>query len=144
MLSPSLRLLVRHQARSAPLQVRRQLNSTGPRPIGFADFKEWVQQLHRVRRGKQSHSPSGSAQGGGSLKKRKKNTTGPKSSRTAHKKPRKAMTREQRILKTVLNTVRDKQRPNPTTYGAGSWPVENWSTDGWGLDSKSRVKPWHH
>ena len=139
MLSPSLRLLVRHQARSAPLQLQRCLNSTDTRPDGFADFTGWARNLHGVHRGKQSHSDSWGAQRGGPLKKRKKKTAGQKLSHSTRKSPSNAATREQWILKTVLNTFRNKRRPCPTTKSTHNWPAENWSTVGWGLDSKSRV-----
>ena len=142
MLSPSLRLLVRHQARSVPFQLQRSLISTDTRPNGFTDFAGWARKLQGVHRGKQSHSDSWGAQGGGPLKKKKKKSTGPKSPHYTRKNPSNSTnstTREQRIIKTVLNTVRNKRKPYSTTKRTNDWPAENWSTDGWGLDSRSRV-----
>jgi len=144
MLSPNLRLLVRHQARSAPLQLQRRLDSEVTRKHKFADFLGWAREHHGLRQGKHSHWRSGSAQGGKSSKKKKQKITGQKSPRSTHKNPLNAMTREQRILKTVLDTVRDKRPPTAVMIGVNHWPTENWGTDGWGLDSKSHVlKPWH-
>ena len=138
MLSPSLRLLVRHQAPSASLQLRRHLNSTHFISNRSADFKGWVREVQRARRGKQPLSPSRSAWVGEPLEKKKKKITGQKSPRHSHKKPFNAMSREQRILETV-NTIRDKRRRTTSTDGGSRWPAENWSTDSWGLDSAWRV-----
>jgi len=139
MLSPSLRLLVRHQARPVSLQLQCYHASTDTRQNGFTSFTGWVRELHEARRRKQSNSGSEGAQGGGPLKKKKKKTTKPKAPHSTRKNPSNAMTREQRILKTVLNTVPKKRKPQLTTKSTSKWPAENWSPDGWGLDSRSRI-----
>lgn len=129
MLPPSLRLLVRDQARPVPLQLQRCLNSTGTGSLEFTEFLEWA----RKNRAKRPQPRSGNVQGTRSLKKRKiKKIKGPESFRSTPG----TMTREQRILKTVLSTFRNEKAPSPAV---NNWPGENWNTDGWGLDSKSRV-----
>jgi len=139
MLPPSLRLLVRHRARSVPLQLQRCLNSTDTRPNGFADFAGWAQNLHGVHRVKQSHSDSGGAQRDGPSKKKKKKTPGSKPPHSTRKNPSSAMTRERRIIKTILGTSRYGWKPPPTIKNARDLPTEDWGADDWGLDSESRV-----
>ena len=46
------------------------------------------------------------------------------------------MTREERIQRTVLATVRKKVAPTPVATG---WVGEEWKTENWGLDSKLPV-----
>ena len=137
MLPPSLRLLVRQQARSVPLQLRR-LTSRNAGSHAFADLlllgKGSAWGSEGKSRAKRSQSPSG-ARGGRSSKKRKtKKTKGQDSPRPLY-----GMTREQRILETVRATVPNKRPPDPAKNDIDGWKPEDWKTDSWGLDSKSRV-----
>ena len=137
MLPPSLRLLVRQQARSVPLQLRR-LTSRNAGSHAFADLlllgKGSAWGSEGKSRAKRSQPPSG-ARGGRSSKKRKtKKTKGQDSSRPLY-----GMTREQRILETVRATVPNKRPLAPAKNDIDGWQPEDWKTDSWGLDSKSRV-----
>jgi hypothetical protein len=133
MLLPSLRSLVRHQARSVPLLPQCRLKSTDSGLYGFADFRSWARK-NQNRGLKPTQSPrSGSvkAHGGRSLRTR--------GARRA-KEP-KAQTREQRILKTVAQIVGGEKPLGAVTNGL---PGEDWKTDDWGLDSMlSLLSPVH-
>ena len=140
MLPPSLRLLVRHRARSVPLQLRR-LKSTDTRPDNFTDFLGWTRKNRGKHRAEPSRPRPGDARGGKSLKRRdvKTDIKKPEWFNTAFVKPPKAKTRERRILETVQATVRKKRPSTPGANDINSWRPEDWKTDGWGLDSESRV-----
>lgn len=139
MLPPSLRLLVRHPARSVSLQLQRHLNSTDTRPHKLADFLSWArknQAIHRPKRS-QSRSGSGNAPSGSSLGKRGvKRAKKLDSSRLKPEKknPSNSRTREKRISETVAKVVGKKKPPSPTLNG---WSGENWKAHNWGLDSTS-------
>lgn len=139
MLPPSLRLLVRHQARFVPLPFQRRLKSTDTGPNAFAHFLVWARKHRLGRRAEQSHSQSGIAWGGKSSERRKKKKVhGPRPFHPNIGNPSNLMTREQRILRTVRATVGNK-RETTATNGVHHWPPEDWKTDGWGLDSMSRM-----
>lgn len=131
MLLPSLRLLVRHQTRSAPHQLQRRLVSKGAASEGFAVFLQWTKKQQTEQRLKRSQSRSGSVQGVKSLKKKAKKN---KKSDSTLKNLSSAMTREERILETILATIPKKEGP---TSVASGWPGEDWKGDSWGLDSES-------
>lgn len=135
MLPPSLRLLVRHPARSVSLQLQRSLYSTGTGPSKFAHFKHWARINGENLRQKLSQTRSGSLNaqtGSPPKKKRVKKAERPDSSRLKIKKKRSnAQSREERISATVAAVVGKKKRPNPAING---WLGENWKTDDWGLD----------
>jgi len=50
--------------------------------------------------------------------------------------PSNAVTREQWILETLRAVVRKEKPPTPAV---DAWPREDWKTDDWGPDSKSRI-----
>ena len=137
MLLPSLRLLVRHQARSVPHQLQRRLVSTDTAPKGFADFLKWTKKQQPKHRPKGSQSRSRNAQGGKPFKEKKaKKIKKSRSSNYTLRNISNAMTREERIQETVLATIRKKDAPTPA---ANSWPGEDWKTESWGLDSEPPV-----
>ena len=137
MLPPSLRLLVRHQARSVPLQLRRRFTSTDTGQNEYADFWKWAQKHQGRHRPKRSQSQPRNAQGGKFLTdKRIKKIKRPDSFDSTLGKPSNEMTREERIQMTVLATVGSKKALTPS---ASNWPGEGWKTDSWGLDSGSLV-----
>jgi len=136
MLLPSLRLLVRHQARSVPHQFQRRL-AKGTAPSGFTDFLKWTKEQPTKNRPKRPQPRSKNAQGGKPLKKKKAQKV--KESQWFDSTFRRifdAMTREERIRETVLSTVRKKKALTPATSG---WLGEDWKTENWGLDSEHPV-----
>ena len=138
MLPPSLRLLVRHQARSVPLQLRRRFTSTDTGQNEYEDFSKWAQKHQGRHRPKRSHqSQPRNAQGGELLTyKRIKKIKGPGSFDSTLGKPSNEMTREERIRMAVLATVGNKKAQ---ALSASNWPGEGWKTDSWGPDGGSFV-----
>ena len=139
MLPPSLRLHVRHQARSVFLQVQRGLNSTGPRQKSFVDFLSWMRgsrAKHRQSQRTQPRPSSGNVQGHKPRPAKTKGTKKTKRSDSVRSKAGKhsssTQTREQRILNAVATTLVEKKQPDPAV---DSWSGENWATSGWGVDS---------
>lgn len=133
MLLPSLRLLVRQQTRSVPHQLQRRLNSNDLASDGFTVFLEWVKQQQPKHRSERPQSRSRNAQGvkslGGKAKKNKKSRW----SDSTLKNVSSAVTREERILETMLATIPKKEGPTSAVSG---WPGEDWKGDSWGLDSE--------
>lgn len=135
MLPPSLRLFVRHQARSVPLQLLR-LGST---QTGLNGFAEWKRKKQQIRRAIQPRPHSGNTQGGGSSKKKVKAKTGPELSSSAPGDSSGTKARKRRIFWRKQAKIRKKQPQTPTTNVANGWRPDNWKTDNWGLDSESHV-----
>lgn len=134
MLPPSLRLLVRHQARSVPLQLQRYLSSTNVGRYKFKDFLKWAKKPPKHRPKRSYWRPE---QGGKPFKEKK--TWWGKGLQSFHStrgSSENTMTREERIQRTVLATVRKKVAPTPVATG---WVGEEWKTENWGLDSKLPV-----
>lgn len=136
MLLPSLRLLVRHQARSVPHRLQRRLVSTDTAPDGFSNFLVWSKKQVKPQ-SKQSQLRPRNAQGGKSLKEKKaKKIKKSQSYDSTLRNVSNAMTREERIREAVLGTIHKKEALTPA---ASNWPGENWKTESWGLDSESPV-----
>ena len=124
----SSRLLARYEVRSVPLQPQRRLKSTNTARNDFAELLQWARTQITKNQPNRSRSLPRNAQGDRPYKPKRI-----KQVQSSLGDPPNAKAREKGVWTTVLTAIRNDAALAPEI---GSWPGEDWKTDGWGQDSK--------